>query len=121
MQAVILAFLAAAGLLLPQPALARGGVPLTTLGATTAPRVPVFDRFHNFVGFGVPGFTNGVLYPFDASDIYAAGGGTPVVIVVGNAAPAPVCKPPEYKKPSVETTPSGVTIVRGPGTSAPAC
>jgi hypothetical protein len=35
--------------------------------------------------------------------------------------PAPACKPPEPRRMTVETTPSGVEIVRGPGPNAPGC
>ncbi len=71
---------------------------------------------------GIPGhgtrfgpiFLDGAVVP----DSY---GGTPVVVIVVNPAPAPACKPQEPRRLTVETTPSGVEIVRGPGPNAPAC
>lgn len=70
--------------------------------------------FHRHPGFGPFVFGAPLVFPggYYGSDI---GPGTPPVIMLSETPAAPPPLPAVEQRPSVETTPEGVVIVRGPG------
>jgi|SRR5579885_777347 len=110
-----------ATLLAPAPAFAdHGASRFVPLHAATAARVPFpamrhIHRFQHFGSEGRNGFFNGICC--FAPD-YAVGGTTVVIIPAAAPsppAPLPAAAPrPASTPPTVEVTPQGVTIVRGP-------